>query len=200
LGIETICAQPAFEVEDRVYPMEKAVELRIASVAGQVGDTFVCALPALDTEFYLPADQPADGRSFVPLLAGKPQPERAIFWHYPLYLQGQGYNQVVPLHGTNEMHWRAAPCSVIRKGDWKLIQFFESDSAQLYNLKDDIGERKDLAKSHPEKTSELLKQLKAWQANTKAPIPDTLNPDFRPASKSEAPEKKKKKKRAKENK
>jgi ATP-dependent Clp protease ATP-binding subunit ClpC len=52
LRIETVSVQPAFEVEDRVYPMEHAIELRIASVAGEVGDTYVCAIPALDTEFY----------------------------------------------------------------------------------------------------------------------------------------------------
>ena len=128
----------------------------------------------------LPAKQPVDGRSWVPLLSGKEDDlaERPVFWHYPLYLQGSGYNQVIPVHGTSENHWRATPCSVIRQGDWKLIQFFESDSVQLFNLKSDLGETRDLAESNPEKADALLAKLKAWQAETKAVIPATRNPDF----------------------
>ena len=52
LRIETVSVRPAFERDERVYPMERAIELRLASVAGKVGDTFVCAIPALDSEFY----------------------------------------------------------------------------------------------------------------------------------------------------
>jgi len=128
----------------------------------------------------LPKKQPVDGKSWVPLLSGNDDglADRAIFWHYPLYLQGAGYNQVVPVHGTKNNYWRATPCSVIREGDWKLIQFFESDSVQLFNLKNDLGEKSDLAKSNPEKANALLAKLKAWQVKTKAVIPAEANPDF----------------------
>jgi len=127
----------------------------------------------------LPKKQPVDGKSWAPLLSGKDAlNDRAIFWHYPLYLQGSGYNQVVPAHGTDEMYWRATPCSVVRKGDWKLIQFFESDSVELYNLAEDIGEKKELSKSQPEKAAAMLKELKQWQKETKAVIPSEPNPDF----------------------
>ncbi|TWT84425.1 Arylsulfatase [Planctomycetes bacterium CA13] len=127
----------------------------------------------------LPTTQPVDGKSWAPLLSGNDVlSKRAIFWHYPLYLAGAKYNKVVPIYGTDEMYWRATPCSVIREGDWKLIQFFESDSVQLYNLNDDIGEKNDLAQSNPEKATALLNQLKSWQSKTKATIPTTLNPDF----------------------
>jgi len=128
----------------------------------------------------LPKHQPVDGVSFVPLLHGKKMPDRAIFWHFPLYLQGSSYNRVLPIYGTDRMYWRATPCSVIRKGDWKLIQFFESGKTELYNIRQDIGEKKDLAADYPEKAAELLKELKKWQADTKAIIPSKLNPDFDP--------------------
>jgi len=132
----------------------------------------------------LPTSQPVDGKSWVPLLSGQDAlGDRAVYWHYPLYLAGSTYNQVVPVHTTNQMYWRATPCSVIRKGDWKLIQFFESDTVQLYNLKSDIGESSDLAESNPEKAKELLSELKAWQNNTDAVIPSQLNPDFDPMAK-----------------
>ncbi len=126
-----------------------------------------------------PTGQPVDGRSIVPLLRGESTLEdRSIFWHYPLYLQGNGYNLVVPIHGTDRLYWRATPCSVIRKGDWKLIQYFESGKIELFNLSKDLEEQRELSKSHPEKAEELLQELKQWQRKTHAVIPETLNPDF----------------------
>jgi len=133
----------------------------------------------------LPANQPVDGKSWKPLLTGTDAPDltdRAIFWHYPLYLSGAEYNKVLPVHGTDLPYWRATPCSVIRKGHWKLLQFFEDDSIQLYNLKDDLGETTDLANSHKEMAAALLAELKQWQQDTKAVIPHTPNPDFNPKS------------------
>jgi arylsulfatase A-like enzyme len=129
----------------------------------------------------LPSDQPADGLSFVPLLKGnKGLTERSIFWHYPLYLSGRGYNRVVTIHGTDRMYWRATPCSVIRRGDWKLIEFFEDDSIRLFNLRTDIGEKTDLALAQPAQAAALLAELKTWQKQTEATIPSRLNPAFDP--------------------
>ncbi|MCZ6672226.1 MAG: sulfatase-like hydrolase/transferase, partial [Verrucomicrobia bacterium] len=129
----------------------------------------------------LPANQPVDGQSFVPLIQGeKARGNRSIFWHYPLYLQGSDYNQIVNVYGTDKPYWRATPCSVIRKGDWKLIQFFETNSIKLFNLKKDIGESNDLAKANPKKAASMLKELQAWQKRTDAVIPTKLNPDFNP--------------------
>ena len=129
----------------------------------------------------LPKKQSVDGRSWVPLLSGKKaHTDRAVFWHYPLYLAGGDYNQVIPVHGTDRNYWRATPCSVIRKGDWKLIQFFENDSVQLYNLKSDVGEQSDLSTAEPKRAASMLAELKAWRKKTKAVIPTTPNPDFDP--------------------
>lgn len=128
----------------------------------------------------LPRYQSVDGRSFVPLLKGEPALEdRSIFWHYPLYLEGSDYNKVVPIFGTKTMYWRATPCSVVRKGDWKLIQFFETDSVELYNVRDDIGETNELSNTYPEKALNLLSELKRWQKETRAAIPKFLNPEFK---------------------
>ncbi len=126
-----------------------------------------------------PRFQPVDGRSFVSLLEGETaSDERSIFWHYPLYLVGNDYNKVIPIHGTETLYWRATPCSVIRKGDWKLIQFFESDTVELYNVREDIGEIRELSNAYPEKARNLLAELKRWQKETRAAIPTELNPDF----------------------
>lgn len=154
---------------------------------GSVSDTPITGVDYLPTfaelgGAALPGNhQPVDGQSIVDLLEGKLSLEnRSIFWHYPLYLSGAQYNQVVNVHGTNIPYWRASPCSVIRQGDWKLIQFFENDAIHLYNLKSDIGELENLAESNPQKAKELLTALGAWQKNTNAVIPTDLNPDFNP--------------------
>ena len=132
----------------------------------------------------LPEMQPIDGESWLPLLQGKEAlSNRAIFWHFPLYLKGFNYNKLLPIQRTNQKYWRATPCSVIRKGDWKLIKFFENKSLQLYNLKDDLGETKDLSKTNLKKTKELHRLLKQWQGETKAIIPSIPNPDFAPPKK-----------------
>jgi len=126
----------------------------------------------------LPTTQPVDGVSIAPLLRGEKFAERSIFWHYPLYLQGTGAGQVVPVFGTSAGFWRGVPASAMVRGDWKLIHFHEDDSIRLYNLEDDIGETNDLAKTKPEIATSLFDELKAWQSSTKAVIPTQTNPLF----------------------
>lgn len=156
--------------------------------AGSTCDTAITGVDYLPTFAELggakpPGNQPVDGQSFVKLLQSRQALEnRSIFWHYPLYLAGAQYNQVVNVFGTDKPYWRATPCSVIRKGDWKLIQFFEDDTIKLFNLKKDLGETTDLATKNKKKAQAMLKELQAWQKETNAVIPITLNPDFDPSS------------------
>ncbi len=106
-----------------------------------------------------------DGTSYVNLLTGKNKLEtqrNPLFWHFPGYL------------GAKENTWRTTPAGAIRAGDWKLQEFFEDGRLELYNLRDDIGEKKNLAAAQPEKAKELHKQLVAWREQIKAPMP-TLN-------------------------
>lgn len=87
-----------------------------------------------------------DGMNLKPLLeGGKPSDERPLFWHYPHY-SNQGGN----------------PSSAIRLGDFKLIHDLELDTYELYNLKSDIGETKNLATTLPEKTAALKGMLNDW--------------------------------------
>ncbi len=154
--------------------------------AGSVCDTPITGVDYLPTFAQLagatlPTRQPVDGQSIVPLILGKPALQnRSIFWHFPLYLAGGEYNTVVNVYGTDIPYWRATPCSVIRRGDWKLMQFFEDDSVKLFNLKEDLGEQNDRADSEPERTARLLEELRAWQKRAGAVIPTVLNPDFNP--------------------
>ncbi|MBT6766836.1 MAG: sulfatase, partial [Prolixibacteraceae bacterium] len=119
-----------------------------------------------------PADKVLDGQSILPVLTGKGElNERPLFWHFPIYLEGGNAE-------TQDQIFRTRPGSALRLGDWKLIQYFENNDIELYNLKDDIGENNNLAQSNPEKVKELLGILEKWRTETNAPVPTELNPDY----------------------
>jgi arylsulfatase A len=111
----------------------------------------------------MPSKQPLDG---VSLAAVYKDPKatlkrEAMCWHLPHYH-----------HST--------PASAIRRGDWKLIEFFETGSVELYNLKDDVGEKKNLAEKEPNRAKELKAALTEWRqkVNAQMPVP---NPQYDPA-------------------
>ena len=123
-------------------------------------------------EAKLPADKKLDGANLMPELTGAGKiKDRALFWHFPIYLQGGNKDCQDPA-------FRTRPGSSIRHGDWKLIEYFENGDLEVYNLKDDPREKNNLAKSNPEKTQELLAKLKDWRKKTNAPVPTKLNPKF----------------------
>jgi arylsulfatase A-like enzyme len=105
--------------------------------------------------------QVLDGESLVKLFRDPDaQLERdAIFQHFPGYL------------GAGRDAWRTTPVSLIQSGDWKLMEFLEDGRLELYNLRDDIGETKNLTKDMPDKAKELHARLLAWRSNVKAPMP-----------------------------
>lgn len=139
---------------------------------GRIKPGTVCAEPINSVDLYptlleiagaqRPDKQPLDGVSYLKLLTGdgKGKLDRdALYWHFPGYL------------GAGQNTWRTTPAGVIRSGDWKLQEFFEDGRLELYNLADDLSEKKDLAKTHPDKTRELHDRLKAWRTSIKAPMP-----------------------------
>ena len=127
----------------------------------------------------LPAGQPLDGQSLVPLVLGEAKNlndatgARSIYWHFPAYLNAYSVwdEQQDPL-------FRSRPCSVIRKGKWKLMQFFETGNTELYNLENDIGESTNVASGNPQVVNSLLADLQAWQSRVNAPIPSSPNESF----------------------
>jgi arylsulfatase A len=103
-----------------------------------------------------------DGESILPLLKQTDQLERkAIYWHYPHYHHSR-------------------PAGAIRQGKWKLIEFYEDGRLELYNLKDDIGEKNNLAKHEPEKAAGMQQKLAKWRKSVGAKMP-TPNPNHDPA-------------------
>lgn len=131
-----------------------------------------------------PKDYPLDGVSYWKLLTsgGKAKLDRdAIYWHFPGYLGGGAGN------------YRTLPVGVIRSGDWKLMEFFEDNRLELYNLRDDLSEKNNLATKLPEKTKDLHEKLIAWRKELKAPMPTPNKPGDVSASDKKAKKKKKNK-------
>ncbi|MFT6562492.1 MAG: putative sulfatase, partial [Limisphaerales bacterium] len=54
------------------------------------------------------------------------------------------------------------PDLAVRKGDWKFLCEYDGTDPQLYNLKTDRGETKNLASGHPKLVGKLTKPLIAW--------------------------------------
>jgi arylsulfatase A len=133
---------------------------------GKVKPATISAEPVILTDFFPTLLEvaslsptpgvPADGESLVPLLRGSGRPHRdALFWHYPNFA----------FHGANRLG------SAIRMGDHKVIQFFEDDSVELYDLKRDISESTNLADAKPELTATMRQRLATWLKDSGANLP-----------------------------
>ena len=123
-----------------------------------------------------PASQPSDGRSLLPLLDGSKDTlgERTLYWHFPAYLQSY---QVID--EQRDPLFRTRPCSIARRGQWKLHEYFETSEIELYDLSRDIRERHDMATSEPGLAAAMLRDLQQWRRNVNAPVPTALNSEFR---------------------
>lgn len=108
--------------------------------------------------------QHRDGLDLRPVLAGGDSLGRdALFWHYPHY----------------NSHPSSVPSSVIRSGDWKLIETFDPEGVELYHLGDDLSEANNLAEAESGKVSELRGRLEAWRREVGAEMMEA-NPDYEP--------------------
>lgn len=146
----------------------------------------LCDVPVIGIDFYptmlemagvpRPRRHILDGQSIVGLLRGKGGLDRrAIFWHFPAYLEA--YNE-------EQWPWRTTPAGAVRLGNWKLIEYFEDGRLELYNIKDDIGEKNDLADTMPDKVEELHQKLVEWRKDVGAPVPTEKNPQYDPKARA----------------
>ena len=127
------------------------------------------------TDFYptllemldLPAlpNQHKDGRSFVPALKAEDYERGPIYWHFPHY-SNHGYQ---------------SPGGAIRSGQYKLLEYFENGTVQLFDLENDISERNDLSESQPEITQRLKKKLHDWRNEVDANMPYPKTATSKPA-------------------
>jgi arylsulfatase A len=122
--------------------------------------TSVDYLPTLLELAGAPIQKGIDGVSFASVLRGRSLAEhRPLFWHYPHYSPQGG-----------------EPAGAVRWGDWKLIEFFGDGRSELFNVKDDPGERRNLVQSQTATANKLREMLRAWRATVGASVP-LANPD-----------------------
>jgi arylsulfatase A-like enzyme len=122
----------------------------------------------------LPAGHVFDGKSFAPALRGQAHDRGPTFCHFP---------HSTPASGGLASTW-------VRVGDWKLLRFYgdnpdRTDRLELYNLREDLSETKNLAAEHPERVKELAALIEKFLADTRAVVP-RANPAYDPTAKPPA--------------
>ncbi len=143
---------------------------------GQGAKNRINNVPVISTDFYPTildmlgisvGNLHHDGKSLVPLLKNKQHEKfekRPIFWHFP--------------HYSN--HGMQSPGGAVRCGDYKLLEYFENNRVQLFNLADDPGEKHDLSRTMPEKSVEMRDLLHKWRIRIGAKMMEP-NPEYHPA-------------------
>jgi arylsulfatase A-like enzyme len=135
-----------------------------------------CSEPVTSVDFYPTflkifgskgdSNHALDGENILPLLGQTGTLKRgAIYWHYPHYHHSR-------------------PAGAIREGNYKLIEFFDDGQLELYNLRSDIGEKNNLAKTMPAKAADLQRKLAKWRQSVGAKMP-TPNPEYDPTRANE---------------
>ncbi len=106
----------------------------------------------------------SDGRSLAPLLRGGEFPNfaRPLMWHFP--------------HYTNQ---GGRPAGAIRVGNWKLIEHYEDNRLELFDLAHDLGEERNLTAIEPNRATDMQSQLVAWRKSVNAQT-NSPNPNFDP--------------------
>jgi uncharacterized sulfatase len=166
-GLERVTSQrPLRSGKANLYEGGIRVPL-IVRWSGVVKAGSKCSVPVISNDFFptlaeaagIKSDRSAvDGVSLLPLLKQTGGMNReALYWHYPHY------------HLSS-----IGPCGAVRAGDWKLIEWFDESICgqgrrfELYNLKKDVGEQRNLAGQMPQKARELKEMLETWRKEVAA--------------------------------
>lgn len=137
----------------------------IARWTSKIQPGSICSTPVISTDLFPTIIAAAgseiseggeDGENLMPLLHQSGTLQRdAIYFHYPNYA----------FHKQNRLG------AAIREGDHKLIRWYDNDELELYNLKEDLGEKKDLSTTQPELAKRLNSKLSQWLERSQAKMP-----------------------------
>lgn len=114
-----------------------------------------------------------DGRDLSPLFSatGKSLGRDALYWYFPAYVAGH-YDEAA------DRVFQQRPAAVIRRDNWKLIQYLDSDRSELYNLAEDSAESKNRVTMEVQRAAELKTALQGWLGDMHAPLPLLPNPEY----------------------
>lgn len=123
-----------------------------------------CDAPVTSMDFYptllealgVKEEKALDGVSLLPVLRdpGADLGREELAWHYPHY------------------YFTTTPVTAFRRGDWKLIEYYEDGRRELYNVRDDLEEKYDRAAEKPDLVAELAKGMDAWRKAVNARLPE----------------------------
>jgi len=116
-------------------------------------------IPTLLELIGAPVPQGLDGISFAGGLCGDTFPKRKLFWHFP--------------HYTNQ---GGRPSGAMRDGDWLLVEMYDEEKVELYDLSRDMSERHNLLDEYPERVTQMRAELEKWRKENKVQY-NTPNPD-----------------------
>jgi arylsulfatase A-like enzyme len=135
---------------------------------GHIASNRVSETPVINTDWIptladlagLPSPSGLDGVSFASLLTkGASVADRKLFWHFP--------------HYTNQ---GSRPAGAMRDKNWLLIEFYDEDHLELFDLHNDVAEKQNLASKNPARVESMRAALAEWRrevaAQTNAPNPD----------------------------
>jgi arylsulfatase A-like enzyme len=88
--------------------------------------------------------------------------DRSLHWHFPVYLERDS---------SVEGPWRTTPVAAVRKGPYKLIEFFEDERLELYDLRHDPSESENLIMTHPDVVTDLRSEMARWRRDVGAKLP-----------------------------
>ncbi len=165
----------------------------IARWPGRVAADTTCDPPVVSTDFMptfceLTGEQPCadttlDGANVLPLLRGeKPGAfeDRSLYWHFPYYHPERTFDQCKAAIGIEDGYVsQTRPMSALRQGCYKLIYFYETETCELYDLAEDIGEQHNLAEKMPAKARAMKQNLFAYleTSNARLPKPNVTSKD-----------------------
>lgn len=115
-----------------------------------------------------------DGTDITPLFRGQSIEDRDLFWHFPIYLEA--YDQAED-DGRDPL-FRTRPGTVMISGSWKLHEYYEDMTLELYNITQDLGERNNLINKETVIAAKMHNRMQQWRDATGAQIPHILNPEY----------------------
>jgi arylsulfatase A-like enzyme len=146
----------------RVPLIVRGPGLRKPGTASEVPACSIDLFPTALEVCGVKSEAKVDGVSLLPVLKGGDVKREALYWHYPHYAN-QG----------------SRPGGAVRSGNYKLIEFYENGRRELYDVKRDLSENRNLAEDKPEVVKELAAKLAAWRKEVGAKMM-TPNPDYVP--------------------
>ncbi|QDT07587.1 Arylsulfatase precursor [Rubripirellula lacrimiformis] len=123
---------------------------------------------------------PTDGVDISPTFDGQTEIEaREIVWHFPYYHPEKGFKRAPQSIGVDDfVTSQTRPVSAIRRGDYKLLHYWEDDRCELFHLPSDLSEQRDLCQVDPQRTAAMLAQLQKQltQMDARLPQPSSAAP------------------------